>query len=403
MGDRRRSAPRRGRWSALVRRRVSAVVWPDAAVHRDASRVAAHEWFTNIGGSDKVAARLADLVDAEVMYAYAVNRDLVDRLGIDRPVVTWRYGEAAARIGRFPIQLFVMPLVWATLDVSTASQIVTSSHSCVNAVRAPAAQRVSYVHTPMRYAWLHRLERDRLGRGTGWMWPPAAALFRRLDRSWSRHVDHFVANSEEIRGRISRAYGASSTVVHPPIETRWWTEAADSSAPENTAVDLARPYVVVAGRLVPYKRPDLAVAAAVRAGRRVIVAGAGPLAQRLRSIGGDVDVIERPDDDTLRAILRHADALLFPGVEDFGMLPVEAQSCGTAVIARASGGALETVIDGVTGVHVAGDGLDEWTQAIAAFDADTFDAEKIRRHAAGFSAERFDREMRTVLDGRGVT
>ena len=153
----------------FVSRLVSRVVWPSAEAHRGARRVVAHEWFTTMGGSDRVAARLVELTGAEVVYVFALDRRLVERLGVQVPVVTWRYGEALARVGSFHTLLPVMPLVWRALDLSSAGLVVTSSHACVNAISAPGARRISYVHTPMRYVWYWRLERERVGPPVRWL------------------------------------------------------------------------------------------------------------------------------------------------------------------------------------------------------------------------------------------
>ncbi|MFT4656294.1 MAG: glycosyltransferase involved in cell wall biosynthesis [Candidatus Aldehydirespiratoraceae bacterium] len=373
----------------FARRLIRRAVWPKSERFRDAKIVVAHEWFTKIGGSDKVAARLAEILKAEVLFTYALDRELVERLGVETPVVTWRFGEAAARFGRFPLQLFVMPFVWRSLDLPAAKQVVTSSHSCVNAVRARGARRTSYVHTPMRYAWDWRLERERLPRGLRWVMPLAASALRKFDRRWNRQVDVFVANSATVRERIERSYGADAVVVHPPIEVDFWTPGPSL---DRCPADL--PTFAVAGRLVAYKQPDLAVEAAVRAGRDVVVAGAGPYFGELvaAQIPG-VRLVGQPSDIELREVLRSADALLFAGVEDFGMLPVEAQACGTPVIARGAGGALETVIDGVTGMFVDGDDVDVWAQAIDSFVVGQFDPASARAHAEGFDVARFDAEI----------
>ncbi|TDT15616.1 glycosyltransferase involved in cell wall biosynthesis [Ilumatobacter fluminis] len=359
-----------------------------------------HEWLAVLGGSDKVAAELAGVAEADVVYTFAVDAGCVDELGFDAPVVTWRLGRWAGRSRRFTLLLPIMPIVWWALDLGHADLVVTSSHSCVNSIRTPAARRVSYCHTPMRYAWDWRLERERMPRPLRPLMPIGAAAFRRLDRRWSSRVDTYIANSSFVAGRIAAAYGRADAVVIPP--------PIDVAAPEPGRVvdaDVVPDvrYFVTAGRWVPYKRFDLAIEAAVLAERTLVVAGGGPDAARLRlAAGPTVRFVDEPDDSTLWALLGAADAFLFCGVEDFGMLPVEAQATGTPVVARDEGGALDSVIDGESGTLVHGDDPLRWAEVLRAFDPDRFDAERIRAHAASFGSDVFRRRVGAVVAGRPV-
>ena len=365
--------------------RVRGFLWPDALP--GAKRVVCHEWFAVIGGSDKVAAELAALTDAEVVYTFAVTDECLAALDLDRPVVTWRYGRWAGRSRRFVALLPIMPLVWRALDLTAAEVTVTSSHSCVNAVRG-GGRHISYCHTPMRYAWEWRLEVGRLARWARPLLPPGAAVLRRLDRRWSRHVDTYLANSTFVADRIQRAYGRDALVVPPPIDTDRFT----------TGPDTRTGAYVTAGRFVAYKRFDLAIEAANLAGADLVVADDGPESDRLAALAGPtVRIVTAPTDDELRHLLATARAFVFPGIEDFGMLPVEAQACGTPVIARRAGGALDSVSEGKTGVFVDGDDPRDWADALTSFDPDRYDPETIRAHAATFSAEQFRRRVRAVL------
>jgi glycosyltransferase involved in cell wall biosynthesis len=378
------------RVAAGLTARVRRFVWPDA--RPESERVVCHEWFAVLGGSDKVAAELVRITDADVVYTFALADDCLDALDIDRPVVTWRYGRWAGRSRRFVALLPIMPLVWRALDVAGAELTVTSSHACVNAVRG-GGRRVSYCHTPMRYAWEWRLEVGRLPSWARPLLPPVAAVFRRLDRGWSSHVHTYVANSNTVADRIRRAYGRESIVVPPPIDV----ERFAPTEPGVEAAEVGGPFVT-AGRFVAYKRFDLAIEAANIAGMDLVVAGDGPELDRLVALAGPtVRLVVAPTDDQLRDLLGRARAFVFPGVEDFGMLPVEAQACGTPVIARRAGGALDSVVDGVTGCFVDTDDPRDWARALTEFDPGRFVADEIRSHAESFSTERFRHRVADVL------
>lgn len=375
-----------------IRRLLGRLVWPEAVDHRDARTVVCHEWFAVLGGSDKVAAEITGLAEAEVVYTFAAADECLEALEIACPVVTWRFGRWAGRAHRFKLLLPVMPIVWWSLDLERASTVVTSSHSCVNAVRSPNAYRLSYCHTPMRYAWEWRLEQGRMPR---WARPSmrfGAAVLRWLDRRWSRQVDVYVANSNFVADRIRRSYRRDAVVVAPPVDVdRFRAEPTSTTALEDA------PFIT-AGRLVPYKRFDLAVEAANVAGVDLIVAGSGPDLRRLQSLAGPtVSFVEQPSDDQLADLLANSAAFLFCGVEDFGMLPVEAQACGTPVIARRVGGALDSVVEGVTGELIDTDHVDQWAAALVGFDRSRYDRDTILRHAKTFDLPRFADEMRPLL------
>ena len=355
-----------------------------------------------MGGSDKVAARLVELAGAEVVYVFALDRRLVERLGIGAPVVTWRFGEALARVGSFHLLLPLMPLVWRALDLSSAQLVVTSSHACVNAISAPGARRVSYVHTPMRYVWYWRLERDRAGAPVRWLLPVAAPVFRVLDRWWSGQVDTFVANSHFVAARIATAYGRDAVVIPPPVDTEFFSPSVPPGDGASSVDGREAPFVL-AGRLVAYKQARVVVEAANRAALPLVVAGNGPELPVLRALAGStVSFVVDPSDEELRGLFRTGQALLFPGMEDFGMIPVEAQACGMAVIARNEGGARETVVDGVTGLLVEGDDVGEWATALADFGSHQFDPIAIRRNAERFTATRFEEQVASLLLAEGT-
>lgn len=368
-------------------------MWPEAVAFADAETVLCHEWFMTPSGSDRVAARLAGLADVDVVYAFAVRNDVVGAIGVGPPVITWRLGRRFRDTRWFPLVLLLMPFVWRCLDLSSCSRLITSSHACVNAVRAPAAHRMCYCHTPMRYAWSWRLERARLPRAIRWAIPGGAAILRFFDRRWSKRVDRYIANSVFVARRIEESYGAGAEVVHPPIDVEGWRPGVPVDPDERSAAPFVAP-----GRLVAYKQIDVAVRAADLSGSCLLVAGDGPERGRLERLAGPlVSFRSELADAGFRALVRAARAVVLPGIEDFGMLHVEAQAAGTPVIARAEGGACETIVDGVTGVLVNSDDPAVWAKIMSDFDPARFDHGALVENAASYSSERFDERMRGVL------
>jgi glycosyltransferase involved in cell wall biosynthesis len=354
----------------------------------DGLRIAVcHEWITTFGGSEQVASRLADVLDAQDIFTFTARPQLARDLFRGRRVQELPRGQSDRAREHWQRFLPMMPGAWAALDLSGFDVVVTSSHSCVNAIRT-AAVHISYCHTPMRYAWEWRGELGRVPRAVRPAWPAGAAFLRRADRWWSRSVDVFVANSQTVARRIESAYGRPSHVVYPPVDTSYWTPSSDQT-PED--------YFLLAGRLVAYKRPEVAVKAAELAGVPLVIAGDGPLLEPLRRTAGpSVRFVRSPSHDELRQLYRAARALVCPGVEDFGMTMVEAQACGTPVLAYGEGGATEAVADGLSGRLYPTPSF----QALAAEMLrlkDRFDPTAVRAQAERFDRSSFDAAIRQIV------
>ncbi len=280
-------------------------------------------------------------------------------------------------LGRRKPQAYLpfMPLATRRIALDGYDLIVSSESGPIKGIRKPkGARHVCYCHTPMRYLWdLH----DEYYRDAGPLGKLAMRLFtpylRREDLKSAESVDVFVANSAFVADRIKRIYGRDSTVVYPPVDVEFFGEC------ERTPGD----YYLFAGAPVKYKRLDLARAACARLGRRLVVAGGGEFTR-----------------EDMRAAYAGARALLFPGMEDFGIVPVEAQAAGTPVIAYGVGGARETVVSGETGFFFAEQTVDSLCAAIEEFENRTWAPELCRAQAARFAPAVFNRSMKAVLDGQ---
>ena len=352
-----------------------------------------HEWLTVYGGSDQVAAKIAETLDIKDVFTFAIEPTLASDLFPKAHVeVAHKVGESSFARDHWGYMLPVMPFAWKRLDLSEYDLVITSSHSCVNAIRVRESTPViSYCHTPMRYAWEWRDEIGRFPKVMRPFWPVAASALRKADKRWASRVTTFVANSRNVADRIDRYYGRSADVVYPSIDLDYWTP--DPSVQRED-------FFLYAGRQVAYKRPDLAVEAAELAGVRLVVAGAGPEGKRLHSLAGkNVEFVESPSRDHLRDLYRKARALVLPGIEDFGITLVEAQACGAPVIARAAGGALENVQDGVTGTLYEDPTVNGLVNTLRSFDPAAFAEDAATSNARRFSPHAFSENLRAIVDG----
>jgi glycosyltransferase involved in cell wall biosynthesis len=294
-------------------------------------------------------------------------------------------------VKNYPKLLPLMNRAFRSFDLSDFDLVLSSSHACAKNVRAPSGSlHVCYCHTPMRYAWEEDFMRgEDVGRLTRLLLPPLLGWLRRQDLAGAGGPDMFVANSRHVAGRIARYYGRSADVVHPPIDVDHFLGL------EREPGD----FYLVFGRVVPYKRVDLAVSACERLGRKLKVAGDGRAMGGVREAAGSGTVIlGKVSQDERDALFCGARALLFPGEEDFGIVPVEAQASGVPVIAYGIGGAEESVLDGRTGVLFGEQSAEALARAIERFENMALDEAELRDNARRFGRERFRREMAVVID-----
>jgi glycosyltransferase involved in cell wall biosynthesis len=306
-------------------------------------------------------------------------------------IVTSPLQKLAAAAGDYRRLLPLFPAAVASWSFRGYDLVVSSSHCVAKGIDPAGAPHVCYCHTPMRYIW------DRFDD----YFPPekpalrlvagvVAPFLRRWDVETASRVDRWVANSEFVRDRIRRHYGAESSVVHPFVD-----DAYLAAPPETRRDD----YHLVVSALVPYKRIEVAIDAAAIAKRRLVVIGDGPHRASLEArAAGRVEFLGHRSDDELRLFMGRAQSLLYPGVEDFGITAIEAMACGTPVVARAEGGALDSVVDGTTGVFSSAADPRSLADAMLRAETVTWDRAAIRAHAATFSRERFKAEMRAEID-----
>jgi glycosyltransferase involved in cell wall biosynthesis len=353
-----------------------------------------HERFSELGGSERVVEQLhAQWPTATVHAPIADRRAVPDGLrGVE--IHTSPLQRVYRGGPRYSHLLPVLPMAVRHLDVGAVDVVITSHHAFANRVTCPpGAVMVSYTHTPGRWMWdpayRHQELEGLAGRAA---LAGLSAALRRSDKRAAQRPDVVVANSRFVAARIDRWWNRRAVVVPPPVNTRFHHPA-----------DVEREdFFLLAGRLVAYKRPMVAIRAAERAGVRLVVAGGGRELPAVRKQASDlVSFLGPVDDEQLRELYQRCRGLVFPGVEDFGIVPVEAQSCGAPVVARAEGGVLDSVLPEVTGVlYEARDGHDETellASALRGFAPAAFDPEVIRSHAEEFSEACFRSRMATVV------
>lgn len=356
-----------------------------------------HDYLIQMGGAERVVAALHQLYPDAPIYTTVVDRDrLIGELRDADIRSSWMQYIPGIR-KHFKLLFWLYPLAVRSWSLRGYDLIISSSSAYAKGIAKPAgAKHVVYCHTPMRFAWdFETYIRDvRLPAIVKrllklWMYP-----LRLWDVRTASDVDLFLANSSIVKERIERCYNRSAQIVYPPVETRRFS--CSGSAPE--------PYFLVVSRLVSYKRIDLAVEACSKLGLELIVIGEGPDRARLESLAGPtVKFLGRLGDAEVIHYMKHCRALLFPGLEDFGITPLEANACGRPVIAYRGGGALDTIQPGLNGLFFDEQDVYSLVRVLKDWDDSRWDSERIRKHAERFDTARFLREIRLITETENRT
>ena len=347
-------------------------------------------------GGEKVLLSLARLFpDATIFTLLHVKGSVAPELEARDIRTTFVQHLPAAR-KRYRHYLPLFPAAAARIDLTGYDLVVSSSHCVVKGVRVPPqALHVCYCHTPMRYAW-DRFDEyfgvERVGRAAHHAIRLIAEGLRAWDVATASRVHHFIANSAYVAGRIRRYYGRDSTVIPPPVDTDFFTPG-DNEAHGG--------YDLIVSALAPYKRLELALEAYRGTGRALRIVGTGPEAERLRGIApSEVSFLGHVGDVALRDLYRGCRTVIMPGVEDFGIVPLEAMACGRPAVVYAEGGGPESVIDGETGVVFREPTAASLRAAIDSLQSLRFNTPALRRRAEAHSRQVFEAKLMGFIQSR---
>jgi glycosyltransferase involved in cell wall biosynthesis len=355
-----------------------------------------HDWLTGMRGGERVLEMLCDAYpSADLLTLFHVPRSVsapIERLGPRSSFLQNVPG--IERIYRYLLPIF--PIAIEQFDLDGYDLIISTSHCAAKAVvKTGRARHLCYCFTPMRYAWDQFDAYFGEGRVGPWQrraLKPMLSALARWDAATAGRVDRYVAISQHVATRIRRYYNRDATVIYPPVDTDYF--CPDGREPED--------FLLIVSALVPYKRIELAIDACRASGSLLRIIGQGPERDRLErhalASGAHVEFLGSVSDADMRDWYRRAFAVMLPGEEDFGIAPVEAQACGRPVIALGRGGALETVIDGVTGVLVSDATPEAFAAGIASARQRSFDPDAIRRHALRFDRQVFARAIHGTIE-----
>ncbi len=354
-----------------------------------------HDYLNQMGGAERVVMALHEIYPDAPIYTSIYDPKLVDPAFRKMDIRT-------SFMQKFPMvtkhhqpYLPFYPFAMESLDLRGYDLVLSSSSAFGKGViTRPETMHICYCHTPMRWCWNYEeyVEREQLGKMARRILPFLITGLRSWDQTSSMRVDHFIANSPVIAERIQKYYRRDAVVIPPPVEASRFT-FDPTIQPED--------YFLIVSRLIPYKRIDLAIEACNRLRLPLVIIGSGRDLERLKKLAGPtIRFMGRLSDQEVLSYYARCRAFLFPGEEDFGITPLEAQASGRPVIAYGVGGALASVVDGVTGVFFKKQTVESLAEVLATFDEQRYDRQVIRSHALEYDMPRFHRRIQQFIEAK---
>ena len=352
-----------------------------------------HDWLNGMRGGERCLEALCELYPAADLYSLFYERGKLSPTIESHRIQTSFVQKLPFVFNKYRHYLPLFPVAIEQFDLREYDLVVSLSHCVANGViTRPQTCHIGYTFTPMRYAWDLYFEYfggKRAGRVSKWIIPYFMNYLRMWDVAASRRVDHFVAISEHIRQRIEKHYRRPADVIYPPVNTDFYTP---SDAP-------LEDFYLIVSAFAPYKKLDLAIEAFSRLQRPLKIIGQGQEGGRLTAqTAPNIEFLGALSDEQVRDYYRRCRALLFPGEEDFGIVPVEVQACGRPVIGYAKGGLLETTVERETAVYFREQTPEAMIAAINTFEQATFSASAIRANAVRFAKARFQQDMQAYIE-----
>ncbi|WP_300394510.1 glycosyltransferase [Henriciella sp.] len=355
-----------------------------------------HYWLNGMRGGERVLEAFGDLFPEADIFTHVVDRSRLSNKLNRHEIKTTFISKMPFARSQYQKYLPFMPRALEELDLSAYDLVISSeSGPAKGVIPRPDAFHMCYTHSPMRYIWdLYPQYHASAGRLAKIAFPGIAHRLRTWDVASAARVDQFLANSSFVAKRIEKYYRRSSEVVFPPVATEDFHIADEDERGD---------YFLAAGEFVRYKRFDLAVEAFNKLGLKLKVIGDGEERKALERMAGDnIEFLGRVPFSELKQHFARCKGLIFPGEEDFGMIPVEVMASGRPVIAYARGGALDTVVDGFTGLHCHEQTAEALAEAVNRFSEKDFDPQRIKAHAEMFGREPFKERVRQVLGQNGI-
>lgn len=356
----------------------------------------AHDWLTNMGGAEKVVINFKQIYEEAPIYTISYNEKNLDKELRNIDVRTSFIQKLPKGHKKHQMYLPFMPTAWEQFDFNDYDVVLSSSSSCAKGIiTSPDTVHICYCHSPMRYAWEfynEYMERENLGKLKKLLIKYIMNYIRIWDRASADRVDYYIANSKNVAKRIYKHYGIEADVIHPPVKGSYFNIS-----------DIDEDYFLIVSRLVPYKRVDLAVEVFNELGLPLVVIGGGSQLEYLKSIAKpNVKIMGRQPDEVIKEHYAKCRAFIFPGEEDFGITPLEAQASGRPVIAYGKGGALETVVEDKTGLFFDEQTKESLKSAILKFEDMTWNKNEIREHALTFDEEIFKEKIRKYVAQKSI-
>lgn len=353
-----------------------------------------HDWLTGMRGGEKVLEVLCELFPDATLFTL-VHRggsasETIERMNIKTSFIQY----LPAGISHYQHYLPLYPAAAKNLNLRGFDLVISSSHAAAKAVTVtPGSMHICYCHTPMRYIWDQYEEyfsKEQASLAARLAMKIILGYLREWDKRTAQRVDYFIANSMNVQERIKRIYDRDSFVIYPPVDMNRFSVSGNDKG-----------FYLIVSALVPYKRVDIAVEAFRRSGEPLVIIGKGSEGARLQSLSsGNITFRAWADDHELSDYYRDCKALIFPGVEDFGIVPLEAMASGKPVIAYKKGGLVETVADGETGIFFDQQTPESLTDAVGRFKKMAFDPARIRAHAIQFDRPIFKKRIENYIRER---